>query len=97
MHSYVQALASEFELDWVALSYTRSGADVAEARAFLDSLGAPGRAMELLAKVEDRLALHNFAQILDQVRPQSRCPMTPRVVIARNANTTSSINQACAA
>lgn len=37
--SAIKSLAESFEIDFVSLSYCRSGEDVSEARAFLDSIG----------------------------------------------------------
>jgi hypothetical protein len=49
-------------VDFVALSFTESGEQVAEARAFLRAVGLPDAA--ILAKVETRAALRNFEAIL---------------------------------
>ena len=56
------ALAAEFEVDFVSLSFTRSGEDVAAAREWMDSV--PGfAATRLLAKLETRQSLFAFADI----------------------------------
>jgi pyruvate kinase len=44
-----QALARDFELDFLSLSYVRCEEDIHEARAFLASIGSPST--KLLAKV----------------------------------------------
>ncbi|KAG2497916.1 hypothetical protein HYH03_004180 [Edaphochlamys debaryana] len=52
------------EIDFVSISYCRSGADVKEVRAFAESV--PGlAAAAMVAKVETRQALFNFRGILD--------------------------------
>ena len=45
----LEALAASGDVDFVSLSYTRSGKDVREARAFLDSIGL--KDTKILAKV----------------------------------------------
>ena len=55
-------LAAEFEVDYVSLSFTRSGEDVAAAREWMD--GVPGlEATRILAKLETRQALFSFEAI----------------------------------
>ncbi|MEW5318442.1 MAG: hypothetical protein WDW38_009663, partial [Sanguina aurantia] len=56
-------LAREYEIDFVALSYCRSGADVRESRAVLDKCGLSSA--QIVAKVETRLAIFNFKGILE--------------------------------
>jgi len=56
------ALARDYEIDFVSLSYTRSAADVDEARAFLDSIGLAQT--KIFAKLESRQSLLNFIGIL---------------------------------
>lgn len=51
----------EMGVDFIALSYVRSAADVLEARAVLDSLGAD---TPLIAKVEKHEAVENLEEIL---------------------------------
>ena len=60
----ISALASEFEIDFVSLSFTRSGDDVASARDFLDAVPAGAcSTTKILAKLETRQSLFNFAEI----------------------------------
>jgi pyruvate kinase len=56
------ALARDYEVDFISLSYTRSAEDVAEARAFLDSIGLAQT--KIFAKLESRQSLLNFIGIL---------------------------------
>ncbi|KAF5832362.1 pyruvate kinase [Dunaliella salina] len=56
-------LASEFEIDFVCTSYTRSGEDVHAACAFLGSIGM--NETQIVAKLETRQALINFESILE--------------------------------
>jgi len=56
------ALASEFEIDFLALAFCCSSADIAAARRALAVAGAP-RA-QVIAKVETRAAVVNFKDIL---------------------------------
>jgi pyruvate kinase len=61
----IAALAAEFEIDFVSLSFTRSAADVADCRAFLDGLpGGAGTACGVLAKLETRQSLLDFDAVL---------------------------------
>ena len=60
------SLASDTDVDFVALSYTRSGEDVRSARAFLDAIGM--RETKILAKVATRQSLINIQDIVNQVR-----------------------------
>jgi len=56
------ALAGEFEVDYVSLSFTRCAEDVVAAREWMDTV--PGlAATRVLAKVETRQALFNFGPI----------------------------------
>ncbi|GLC77052.1 hypothetical protein PLESTF_001878200 [Pleodorina starrii] len=57
-------LAQDFEIDFLSLSYTRSAADVREARSFLDSIGMSNT--KILAKLESRQSLLNFQGILNE-------------------------------
>ena len=60
----ITALAAEFEVDFVSLSFTRSGEDVAAARDFLDAVpGGACSSTKILAKLETRQSLFNFAEI----------------------------------
>jgi hypothetical protein len=45
----IAALGAEFDIDFIILSYTRTGKDIREARAFLDQLGM--KSTKILAKV----------------------------------------------
>uniref|UniRef100_A0A7S0RHC8 Pyruvate kinase n=1 Tax=Chlamydomonas leiostraca TaxID=1034604 RepID=A0A7S0RHC8_9CHLO len=60
----IAALGSEFEIDFLNLSYTRCAEDVREARRFLHGLGMTNT--KLLAKIETRQALLNFQGILSE-------------------------------
>ena len=62
------ALASDTDVDLVALSYTRTGEDVRSARAFMDSIGM--RETKILAKVATRQSLINIQDIVNQVDGQ---------------------------
>ncbi|PNW77193.1 hypothetical protein CHLRE_10g426292v5 [Chlamydomonas reinhardtii] len=53
-----------FEIDFICISYCRSGVDVREVRAFAESVPALA-ACGLVAKVETRQALFNFRGILE--------------------------------
>ncbi|GAB4821691.1 hypothetical protein N2152v2_008737 [Parachlorella kessleri] len=57
----ITTLCSEFEVDFVTLSYCRSPEDVAEAKDFLSSLGRDG--IKVVAKCETRQSLLNFRSI----------------------------------
>ena len=57
----IQVLASEFEIDFISLSYCRSPEDIQEARDFLDSVGATHT--KVLAKCETRQSLMNFRSL----------------------------------
>lgn len=57
----IQVLASEFEVDFVSLSYCRSVEDVTEAREFLQSIGADHT--KVIAKCETRQSLMNFRSL----------------------------------
>ena len=60
----ISALSSEFEIDFVSLSFARSGDDVAAARDFLDAVpGGACSTTKILAKLETRQSLFNFAEI----------------------------------
>ena len=62
----IAALAAEFEIDFVSLSFTRSADDVTACRDFLDSLpGGVGTATSILAKLETRQSLLEFGAILN--------------------------------
>lgn len=56
------ALAQDYEIDFLSLSYTRNAEDVREARSFLRSIGAVNT--QVYAKLETRQALLNFKGIL---------------------------------
>lgn len=56
------ALARDYEIDFISLSYTRSAEDVGEARAFLDSIGLANT--KIFAKLESRQSLLNFIGVL---------------------------------
>ena len=58
----IQVLASEFEIDFVSLSYCRSPEDINEAREFLNSIGADHT--KLIAKCETRQSLMNFRSVV---------------------------------
>ena len=60
----IEQLGQEFEIDFINLSYTRTGADVVEARKFLQSIGMGST--KILAKLETRQALINFQGILSE-------------------------------
>jgi len=57
----VAILASEFEIDFLSLSFCRSVDDVMEARDFLTSIGADH--CKIIAKCETRQSLFNFRSI----------------------------------
>lgn len=57
----VQVLASEFEIDFVSLSYCRSPDDINEAREFLNSIGQDNT--KVIAKCETRQSLMNFRSL----------------------------------
>lgn len=56
-------ISGSHDVDFVALTYTCSADDVATAREALDALGLSGT--KLIAKVENRLGLDNFAGIAE--------------------------------
>ncbi|KAF5827684.1 cytosolic pyruvate kinase [Dunaliella salina] len=60
----IQTLGSEYEIDFINLSYTRNAEDVREARRYLQSVGM--HTTKILAKVETRQALLNFQGILSE-------------------------------
>jgi len=60
----IQTLGSEYEIDFINLSYTRNAEDVREARRYLQSVGMS--TTKILAKVETRQALLNFRGILTE-------------------------------
>ncbi|KAI8477220.1 MAG: pyruvate kinase [Monoraphidium minutum] len=49
-------------VDFVALSFTRCAADVAEARAYIDAIGM--RNAKIIAKIENKEGLANYAEII---------------------------------
>ncbi len=57
----IRGITSQFEVDFVALTFTRDGEDVDGLRDFLDKLGL--EQTKILAKVENQAALYNFAGI----------------------------------
>jgi pyruvate kinase len=57
----IQVLASEFEIDFVSLSYCRSPDDINEAREFLTSIGQDHT--KVIAKCETRQSLMNFRSL----------------------------------
>ena len=58
----IKAFATEFEVDFISLSYCNSKEDVYECRRFLDSNGLTQT--KIIAKVERKAAIHNFEQIV---------------------------------
>lgn len=58
------ALAADYDIDFVALGYTRDGADVRDARAFLHNLGMSNT--KILAKIATRQSLFHFEGIIDK-------------------------------
>eukprot|EP00877_Chromochloris_zofingiensis_P009130 jgi/Chrzof1/4470/Cz14g14130.t1_PYK3[v5.2] len=58
----IEVLGREFEIDFLLVTYTRTGEDIREARAFLDSLGMTST--RVLAKVETRQSLLSYRGIL---------------------------------
>mmetsp|Transcript_6339 Transcript_6339/g.18214 ORF Transcript_6339/g.18214 Transcript_6339/m.18214 type:complete len:686 (+) Transcript_6339:188-2245(+) len=57
----VKAIAAEFEIDFLSLSFVRSGDDVKSTRKYLNSIGL--NATKILAKFESRQSLFNFKGI----------------------------------
>lgn len=57
----IRDITTQFEVDFVALTFTRDGEDVDGLRDFLDKLGL--EQTKILAKVENQAALYNFAGI----------------------------------
>jgi pyruvate kinase len=57
----IQVLASEFEVDFISLSYCRSPEDLNEAREFLTSIGQDHT--KVIAKCETRQSLMNFRSL----------------------------------
>ena len=62
--SAIQYLGNKFEIDFVALSYTRDQDDVLGTRKFLDMLGMTST--KVMAKVETKYALTKFRGILNE-------------------------------
>jgi pyruvate kinase len=62
-------LAEDYEIDFLSLSYTRSAADVQDARRSLAQLGLP--ATKIFAKLETREGLLNLKGILSEVCSQA--------------------------
>lgn len=56
------ALAEHLDVDFVAHSFVRSAADVAEVQAVLDSLGS---SMKIISKIENQQGVDNFDEILE--------------------------------
>ena len=52
----IRAMTREFDIDFIALTYTCSGDDVLELRRFLDSMGQD--AIKIIAKVHLRTQVH---------------------------------------
>ena len=74
----IRAMTREFDIDFIALTYTCSGDDVSELRRFLDSMGQD--AIKIIAKVHCRSQVHAclatslpnwVASALDLCRPDS--------------------------
>lgn len=59
---YLTELAKGYEIDFLCLSFCRTGEDILEARAFLDAMGLTNT--KLIAKVETRQSLMNFRSII---------------------------------
>jgi pyruvate kinase len=57
----IQVLTSEFEVDFVSISYCRSVDDITETRDFLESIGASHT--KIIAKCETRQSLMNFRSV----------------------------------
>ncbi len=57
----IRDITTQFEVDFVALTFTRDGEDVDGLRDFLDKLSL--EQTKILAKVENQAALYNFAGI----------------------------------
>jgi len=57
----IKAFASEFEIDFISLSYCNTSEDVYECRNFLDTNGLTQT--KIIAKVERKAAIHNFERI----------------------------------
>ncbi|KAL3153441.1 hypothetical protein ABBQ38_011776 [Trebouxia sp. C0009 RCD-2024] len=62
--SCIKGVAAEFEIDFISLSFTRSGEDVQAAREFLDSIHM--QTTKLIAKCETRQSLFNFKAIAQE-------------------------------
>ncbi|KAK9804986.1 hypothetical protein WJX73_008258 [Symbiochloris irregularis] len=60
--SAIKAISKEFEIDFIALSCTCSGADIVSLRDFLNDLELD--AAKIVAKVENRQGLDNFSGIV---------------------------------
>lgn len=60
----IKELAAGFEIDFISLSFTRSGEDVQAAREFLDSIHM--QTTKLIAKCETRQSLFNFKAIAQE-------------------------------
>lgn len=58
----ISILSSEFEIDFLSLSYCRSVEDIEEARDYLNSIGADH--CKIIAKCETRQSLFNFRSIV---------------------------------
>lgn len=59
----IEAIAAEFDIDFLSLSYTRDGLDVQEAREFLDDMGLVS--CKIIAKLDAKQSLVNFRSILN--------------------------------
>ncbi|KAL3159599.1 hypothetical protein ABBQ38_010011 [Trebouxia sp. C0009 RCD-2024] len=57
----IRDISSHFEVDFVSLTFTRDGEDIDGMRDFLDKMGL--EQTKILAKLENRAALYNFASI----------------------------------
>lgn len=62
--SNIKDLSTEFEVDFISLSFTRSGEDIQVAREFLDSIQMS--TTKLIAKCETRQSLFNFKSIAQE-------------------------------
>lgn len=54
-------------VDFIAASFTRTADNVREIRKLLDSAGPRGKAIKIIAKIENQEGLDNFDEILEQV------------------------------
>lgn len=66
--------AASLGVDFVALSFVRSAADIKDLRKLLDGCGVKGKAIRIIAKIEKPEALTNFEKIL---------PLCDAIMVAR--------------